>query len=53
MPGSREQFDQDLDAYVTAVDAFIALPQIVDLAAEDDKVKAALDRIPKAPQPGG
>lgn len=54
MPGpvTKEQFDADLqahidgdNAYIAAVDAFIALPQVVDLANEDDIVKAGLDAI--------
>jgi hypothetical protein len=63
MPVSREQFDADLAAYnsgvtdyIAAVDAFISLPPVIDLAAEDDAVKAALQavndaksRIPTAP----
>lgn len=65
MPVSRDQFDADLASYnsavtdyIAAVDAFIALPPVVDLAAEDDSVKAAMDavnaakgRIPGAPPP--
>lgn len=65
MPVSKEQFDADLASavsavndYIAAVDAFIALPPIVDLQAEDDSVKAALQaiadakaRIPGAPPP--
>ncbi len=49
---SKEQFDADLAAhidgdnqYIAAVDAFIALPPIIDLASEDDTVKAGLDAI--------
>jgi hypothetical protein len=56
---SREQFDADLAAeqqgqadyiaadtdYIAAVDAFIALPPIVDLAAEDATVNGALNNI--------
>lgn len=52
MPVSRDQFDADLAAYntgvtdyIAAVDAFIALPPVIDLAAEDDSVKAALDAV--------
>jgi len=52
MPVSKEQFDADLAAfntavtdYIAAVDAFIALPPVIDLAAEDDSVKAALDNV--------
>ena len=65
MPVSRDQFDADLAAaeaaqadYIAAVDAFIALPPVVDLQAEDDTVKAGADaiaaaraRIPGAPPP--
>ena len=60
MPVSREQFDADLAAsiaatndYIAAVDAFIGLQQVIDLAAEDEQVNTALaavnaakDRIP-------
>jgi hypothetical protein len=67
MPVDKTQFDADLNAlvtgqtdYIAAVDAFIALPQVVDLAAEDDQVKAALQavadakgRIPPPPPPPG
>ena len=63
MPVSKEQFDADLAAhiqgdndYITAVDAFIALPQIIDLAAEDTLVNdglaaisAAKGRVPPPP----
>lgn len=65
MPTSREQFDADLAAeqaavldYIAAVDAFIALPPVIDLAGEDATVQTALQaiadakaRIP-APPPG-
>ena len=51
-PISREQFDADQAAelqattdYIAAVDAFIALPQVVDFAAEDDAVNAALANV--------
>jgi hypothetical protein len=51
-PVSREQFDADLAAdvaatndYIAAVDAFIALPPVVDLAEEDAAVKASLDAV--------
>jgi hypothetical protein len=65
MPVGKEQFDADLAAalsgvtdYIAAVDAFIALPPVIDLASEDDSVKAALDAITAAkgripPPPGG
>ncbi len=65
MPVSREQFDADLAAttaattdYIAAVDAFIALPPVIDLADEDASVQAALTAINEAkgriptPQPG-
>ena len=67
MPVGKEQFDADLAAlktgmetYIAAVNAFIALPPVVDLAAEDDSVKAAMDEIttaqgqipPPPPAPG-
>ncbi len=49
MPVNQAQFDADLAAYNTAVEgyiaavnAFIALPPVVDLAAEDASVNAAL-----------
>ena len=62
MSVSREQFDADLAAqqsatadlisadndYITAVDAFIALPPVVDLAAEDASVQEALTNIATA-----
>ena len=65
---SKEQFDADLAAhidgdnqYIAAVDAFIALPPVIDLAAEDASVQAALTNVneakgripppPPAPQP--
>jgi hypothetical protein len=55
MPISKEQFDADLAGftsgvtdYIAAVDAFIALPPVIDLAAEDDSVKAALDAVTAA-----
>ncbi len=55
MPVSREQFDSDLAAqqaattdYIAAVDAFIALPPVIDLAAEDATVQAALTQIAEA-----
>ena len=62
MPVSREQFDADLAAqqsatvdyisadtdYIAAVDAFIALPPVIDLAAEDATVQAALTNIATA-----
>ena len=65
MPISREQFDQDLQAhidgdnqYITAVDNFIGLQQIIDLAAEDAIVNQGLqaindakNRIPTPPTP--
>ena len=59
MPVSREQFDADLAAeqeaqaayiaadtdYIAAVDAFIGLQQVIDLAAEDAIVQTALTNI--------
>lgn len=55
MPTSREQFDADLQAqitatndYISAVDAFIALPPVIDLTSEDDQVKAAAQAIADA-----
>ena len=55
MPTSREQFDQDLAAftsattdYIAAVDAFIALPPVIDLANEDATVQAALTAVNEA-----
>lgn len=55
MPVSREQFDADLAAtmaavtdYIAAVDAFIALPPVIDLAAEDESVNTALTAINEA-----
>ncbi len=51
----REQFDADLAAtlaavtdYIAAVDAFIALPPVIDLANEDATVQAALTQIAEA-----
>ena len=65
MPVSREQFDADLEAqraattdYITAVDAFISSPPVIDLAAEDATVNTLLQnvneargRVPGAPPP--
>lgn len=55
MPVSQAQFDQDLasmvDAlnnYIAAVDAFIALPPVIDLANEDASVQTALQNIQTA-----
>ncbi len=55
MPTSRDQFDADLAAeqaavvdYIAAVDAFIALPPVIDLANEDATVQAALTAIAEA-----
>ena len=52
MPVTREQFDADQAAelqattdYITAVDAFIALPPVIDLAAEDAAVMSALQAV--------
>jgi len=51
-PVTRQQFDADLQAhiegdnqYIAAVDAFIGLPQIIDLAAEDEIVNQGLQAI--------
>lgn len=63
-PVSRDQFDTDLAAaqaatndlvaadtdYIAAVDAFIALPPVVDLAAEDATVQAGLATLATAKQ---
>ena len=65
MPVDRATFDSDQAAelqattdYIAAVDAFLALPPVIDLQAEDDAVKAAGDavaaargRIPGSPPP--
>lgn len=62
MPVSKEQFDADLatqqaaqadlitaqGTYIAAVNAFIALPPVVDLTAEDDSVKAGAQAIADA-----
>ena len=55
MPISKDEFDADLSAtlgavtdYIAAVDAFIALPPVVDLAAEDASVNTALTAINEA-----
>ena len=55
MPVSKEQFDADLAAfntavtdYIAAVDAFIALPPVIDLAAEDATVQSGLTDIAAA-----
>ncbi len=55
MPVSRDAFDADLTAalaavtdYIAAVDAFIALPPVIDLANEDASVQAALTQIADA-----
>jgi hypothetical protein len=64
-PVSQSQFDADLAAqqqattdYIAAVDAFIALPPVIDLSTEDASVQTALTniaaargRIPGAPPP--
>jgi hypothetical protein len=54
-PTSRDQFDADLAAftagttdYIAAVDAFIALPPVIDLAAEDATVQTALTAVQEA-----
>ena len=55
MPVNREQFDADLAGeqaavvdYIAAVDAFIALPPVIDLADEDATVQTALQAIADA-----
>ena len=55
MPVTREQFDADLAAdmaalqdYINAVDAFIALPPVIDLSNEDQTVQDALTNIAAA-----
>lgn len=55
MPTGKEQFDADLAAalsavtdYIAAVDAFIAMPPVIDLAAEDESVNAALTAVNEA-----
>ena len=55
MPISRETFDADLAAfttattdYIAAVDAFIGLQQVIDLAAEDAQVQTALTAVNEA-----
>jgi hypothetical protein len=54
-PVGKDQFDADLAAYnagvtdyIAAVDVFITNPAVVDLAAEDDAVKAALQAVTDA-----
>ena len=62
MPVSREEFDAHLaaqqtaqadlitadNAYIAAVDAFIQLPPVIDLAAEDETVNAGLQNLASA-----
>ena len=55
MPVNQEQFDADLadfrtavTNYITAVTAFLALPPVIDLSAEDDSVKAAAQAVADA-----
>ncbi len=55
MPTSREQFDADLATFTTAttdyigaVDTFIGLQQVLDLAAEDAQVQTALTAVNEA-----
>ena len=62
MPVTREEFDAHLAAqqaaqsdliaadntYIAAVDAFIALPPVIDLANEDASVQAALTAVNEA-----
>ena len=52
MPVDKATFDADLATYNTAVtsliaaiEAFMALPPVIDLQAEDDSVKAAADAV--------
>lgn len=64
MPVSRDQFDADLateqanlQTYIAAVNAFIALPPVIDLASEDASVQSAIQAIQTAqaqipPPPG-
>ncbi len=64
MPVSQTQFDADLAAfktavetYIAAVTAFLALPPVVDLSAEDASVAAAQAEVAAAqaalpPPPG-
>ncbi len=67
MPVSKEQFDADLASYntavsnyISAVNAFLALPPVVDLSDEDASVQAAAAavaaaqaQLPPVPAPGG
>lgn len=64
MPVSQAQFDQDLagmitalNTYIAAVDAFIALPPVIDLSNEDAEVATSLAAIQTAqgqiPHPAG
>lgn len=55
MPTSRDQFDADLAAlntaitnYITAVNAFIALPPVIDLSNEDATVQGGITAIQTA-----
>lgn len=57
MPVNQAQFDADLAAYNTAVEgyiaavnAFIALPPVVDLSNEDASVQQALSDVQAAQQ---
>jgi hypothetical protein len=64
MPVGKDQFDADLAAeqtavqnYIAAVTAFLALPPVIDLAAEDASVQSASAAIATAqaalpPPPG-
>ncbi len=64
MPVSRDQFDADLAAYntevgnyIAAVNAFLALPPVIDLSNEDASVATALAAVQAAeaqlpPPPG-
>jgi hypothetical protein len=55
MPVSKDQFDADLattvanlHTYIAAVNALIALPPVIDLAAEDATVQGAISDIAAA-----
>ena len=52
MPVDRATFDADLateqaavTSLIAAIEAFMALPPVIDLQAEDDSVKAAADAV--------
>lgn len=55
MAVGKDQFDadlaqeqQNLNDYIALVDAFIALPPVVDLSAEDASVQSAIQAIADA-----